>query len=509
MASTLKNNPVLAQLAEDLLNQEPTYIVLGRDTLGFDLSANKTPRATFRALHKEHPQGVILTGFSNGRSLPIRGDALSSLIATDNATNLLTGIVANAIQLLEFANNPTMTKEMGTKTLDRLESSFRALAMNLLQGKGTGQVHAIRWGVTSKLAASDNVPDHTMEINPSGPIARSLANEFRCTVDELQGRYVKIFRHPFLVSAVFQIVFNADVRPHHAQLPRMQARKVLRSDCDGDVIAMFPVFTSYLVEQMTNEDYKNIPNLDPGLLVRGKDHMHEDIGTSGENIYADNAKSTHDKVTQAFTKTNEEWVDQHNTMADLTNRLTPFAYRLADVSACLAATADPKEQQAFRNAATTGSLLEEDFYLSGSGAHPECNRALELWWSSNDMGDTSTRADIKNGLATECNEHLLTKENLLAIYSANRLNKGRFYFLNPMAPRELAERDALAHAIWCIGKGRLLDIHPEAVATISNAIREGRELPNADNILVRMVRNLIHAVSHLLPALQTEAHEVF
>lgn len=416
---------------------EPTVQIqyIGTDALWLE-TEGLTDFELLKAAAGRMPKGVNLHG-SNAGPVWVHPMLLMKLAQPDGFGLELQGLAHSAAELLRLAADPEKAEELGGKGVDRLINLFMAQARGQAQAKRPNQLHAYRWGGSAKVVAADRVEPGTVEIHPHGNVAARLSQLLHCPIDELENKWLLVERHPFVFSCVVQIRINPDLTKNLILANRLDWRRALQADCDGDTGAVFPIKDELMAIAIREELEQVVPESDITALILDRP-CHTDAEWWGEVL----EKSTTDKLEQSFTKSTKEWIASHITMGDYANKYTPFAYRISDIGAAMAAVGMPGG----RLTALIGATIEETFYLGLGGGPKGLDAAMETWFRK--RMTRANQAIVFDGLRTVLNSELMSdREVLTAIARASAINRGRF---DENCPEEL-----LVHAAFQVGKGRI------------------------------------------------------
>lgn len=388
---------------------------------------------------KVYPSGFNLQG-SNAGPVWVHPQMLLNLAQPDGFGLELQGMAHTAAELVRFACDTEKAEELGGKGIDRLIKMFMAQASGQANAKKPNQLHAHRWGGSAKVVAADIVAPGTIEVHPTGHVAARLAKLFKVkNMLDIGGRTMLVERHPFVFSYVVRIIFNEELTGNLILANRLDWRRALQADCDGDTGAVFPINDEATAQAICNELDAVVPGSDVTGLILNRP-CHEDPEWWGEVL----EKSTTDKLEQSFTKTNKDWIDSHILMGEYANKFTPFSYRISDVGAAMAAVGIPGAQMT----ALIGATIEETFYLGLGGGPKELDTALETWFKKK-----MTRANqvlVMGGLAKVINHELITDRDVrTAIARAGAINRGNFDACDP--------QELLVHGAFLVGKGRITE----------------------------------------------------
>lgn len=393
-----------------------------------------------QAIAKQFPNGVNLQG-SNVGPVWIHAERLLGMAHLDGFGLEMQGIVQVACEVIRLAADPVKAQELGGEGVDRLLKSFIGHARNRAISKRVNQLHAFRFGVSSKVAGADRVEPRTVEVHPEGRVAARLCQAFKCKVEDLEWKSVLILRHPFILGYVCQIVFNEQLTPNLALVNRLDFRKATHGDFDGDTANYFPIADDKLARRMDDEIRTVVPHNDGALAIRGIASHDKAMEMWGENPFED-GKTTEQKLTQSFTKSVDDWLTSHIKMGDMANKFTPFAYRISDVCSLMAAVGI----EGARESGLMGAIIEEDFYLGLSGGPEGLDEAMETWFKTRKMS-TQVRRIILNGVRTVTAPGFVTGQTAIALLEGARINQGLI--------DAGKVTDVITMIGWMIGKGRV------------------------------------------------------
>lgn len=414
-----------------------TALSIGHETL--DLACfGLSDEDTLKEAAKVYPSGLNLMG-SNAGPVWVHPRMLLSLAQPDGFGLELQGMAHCAAELLRLAADPDKAEELGGQGVDRLIKMFMAQAKGQANAKRPNQLHAHRWGGSAKVVAADIVEPGTIEIHPTGHVAVRLAKLFKIKVEDLGGQYLLVERHPFVFSYVVGIVYNEQLTSNLILANRLDWRRALQADCDGDTGAVFPIKSARVAKAISFELGQVVPDSDVTALILNRP-CHEDSEWWGEVL----EKDTDTKLAQSFTKTSKEWIDTHIRMGEFANKFTPFSYRLSDIGAAMAAVGIPGAQMA----ALIGATVEETYYLGLAGGPKELDVAMETWFKK--KMNRANQVLVFGGLAKVINHDVITDRDVrTAIARASAINRGNFDAFDP--------QELLVHAAFLVGKGRITE----------------------------------------------------
>lgn len=446
------------------------------------------------------PEGVMLR--VEDTLAWIHAKHLKSAGKADDLTGDAVGLVQNACNLLRLAANLELAQEFGAPAAKKLMIAFVAGCRERGVSKKTNQLHAVKLGVASKVALADNIEPGVVQVRRGGNVTKKLKAAFVAMgiieeEDSLDGQYVLVERHPFQLGYVAQIEEVDNLTKNLTLAYRMEFRAVNRGDADGDTLNMFPMPKGW-AKQLKEELEKTVAMtgsvLDAALHIRGVG-IDEDAETWAENPFAEN-KTVAKKLNQTFTMSLDEWLGKHKRMTEYATKYTPFAYRISDVAASMAALGN----EPARTVALMGAVIEEDYYLGLTGGPKELDAGLEVWFNRKDS--KQNRAKIFTGLASVVRPDLLTTPVKIAVLEAARVNQCVIDINDPM--------DALAHFGFLVGKGKTTTGAHKDVSAVSlvRAIRdfsEEEDIRGSERFLVKMA---VAAAKTLAPVMvQEEAQE--
>jgi hypothetical protein len=418
-----------------------TVIRLGHGSIPLDLEG-LSDTEVLEVAAKAYPQGFNVIGNGNQGVTWIHPDYISEMAAGDGVE--LTGLARAGSELVRLAADPERTEALGAKMVNLLLARFRAAAAERATAQKPQQLHSVRFGATAKVVVADRVEWGVLEIHPDGSLARQLCKSFGIKWDDrdnLEDLHVVAVRHPFILAGVQTIVFNTNLTRSLGLVNRLWLRTLNLGDSDGDALAWMPIADGDLARELREQLDDAVPDGDATLLARGICTVDAECERWGENIFTD-GKTAKKKLTQAFAKTPDEWLLTHARMGELANKFTPFAYRISDICALMAAVGVPGS----REASLFGAVVEEDFYLGLSGGPKVLDNALEAWMRAKSMPKTVKQV-ILAGLREVAAPGLITGDVAIALLEGARLNQG---LIDNGDPCELVVRVG-----WLIGKGRI------------------------------------------------------
>lgn len=449
---------------------ELTTLHIGQDALEMDVTG-LGDREVLKALQEAHPAGVLFV--SHEQQVHIDPKQVLALAADDGFAIELTGMGHLAAELVRFACDPEKAELLGTAGVHNVMTRFIGLARDRAYSKGPNQLHAVRFGVSSKVVGADLVEPGTLEVHPDGNVAKALATQ--CQVipaddnedryADLENRFFLVVRHPYIKAGVYQLRFNRWLTKNLVQFNRLDFRKDTKGDYDGDTGNLFEIRSVALALQLRKEIQEAVVDNDSTLAIRGVAAHDPEAEMWGENIYAD-GKTTAKKLDQSFTKTTSEWINSHKAMGEMANKYTPFAYRISDICSAMASVGIPGAALA----GLMGAVIEEDFYLGLSGGPEGLDDAMEAWFRKRMTRETI--ATVMGGLRKAVDPSALTTEVKAALIQGAKINQLRADLNDPAV--------ALVHFAFRVGKGwSSRNVKPEddivgLLASLNEMAQDGR-----------------------------------
>lgn len=422
-------------------------LTLGVDTLAVDVGG-MTDFELLEAVTAAYPKGVNVMGSNFGPAW-VHPKVLVGLAVSDDFGIEATGLAHVAAEILRLASDPKKAIELGGASMDQLLVRFAMMAQDRATSKKPNQVHAHRWGASSKVVASDRVETGTLEICLRGgrnSLARQICRAFKMKWEDfVEGVrageiFVNVLRHPFIYGYVARLVENDELSEKLAMANRREFRTRTSGDYDGDTGNYFPVLNGDLALELAQDLEEAVPEGDPLLAVLGYEGHSQEANLWGENQLAE-GKSLEASLSRTFVKSVDEWLDAHVKMSGYANTYTPYAYRISEVCSILAAVGLPGA----REAGLIGAVVEETFYLGLSGGGQKLDHALEVWFKR--KMNRSNVVELLAGLNSQLSPDAVTSTVRNALVIGSKLNRRKVDMTDPMF--------AIAHAAWRIGKGRV------------------------------------------------------
>lgn len=429
----------------------------------------------------EHAQSVIPHGINlmstNQGPVWVHPERLVALAQTDGFGLELIGIAHTAAELLKLAADPERAQKLGGRHTDKLMLRFARQAEALSKSKRINQPHAVRWGAGAKVAGCDLAERNTIEVSPIGNACRALADAMGCDPSDLENRWFAVLRAPFILGYVVQVVFNSQLSSNLILVNRRQFRNVNKGDFDGDNASFFPIQDEITASDLALEIEEAVPDADSTLAIRGIDGDSAEAEMWGEVV----GKTTEQKLSQSFTRTVDEWLAYHSRMGEYANVSTPYAYRISEVGAMMAALGF----EGARTISLMGAVIEEDYYLGLSGGPEGLDQALALWM--NGKFGREYQKEIFYGLRKAVVADLLTEENRRCLLKAGQINQEKIDLWTPV--------DGLTHLGWLMGKGLLTANGPKSSVSITDKydaiiqMAANPEFPAElrDNVMVKII----------------------
>lgn len=432
------------------VNNRKFSVYVGVDTLTLDGDVSAmTDVDVLKALKTDYPLGVLVRCGDAG-PVWIHAGVLLGSAHLDGFGIETMGLVSTACNLIRLCADVDKAVEFGEPAIKRLIMSFVGQARKRCESKKTNQVHAVRFGVASKVVLADRVEPGIVEIDPAGAVAKRLlaaavkakALDEDATTDDLEDIYVLVERHPFALPYVARIKLNPDLTPSLTLANRIEFRAVNRGDADGDTLNMFIIPDTEMAISIKLELRATVAHTgmiaDSALHVRGVSIL-EDADTWAENPFSD-LKTVEKKMTQSFTMTVDEWLAKHEKMGEYANKYTPFAYRISDIGAAMASLG----VDGAREVALLGAVIEEDFYLGLTGGPKTLDIAMETWFKKT-MNPKTTIPTVLKGIRDVVRPDLLTTSVKWALFDAAGINQGAFDVHDV--------KGVFTHMNWLVGKG--------------------------------------------------------
>ncbi len=417
------------------IRSRTNIIRIGEDALEFE-SAGLDDLELLKAFGKTFKHGVnVGTVDDSAGPVWIHGKALLGLASPDGFGLELTGLSGAACQLIRLACDPERAEALGVPAITRLIKIFESHATNLARAKRPNQIHGVRFGIGAKVVPSDLLEPGNVEIHPDGNVARALARAVGVEPYELEGWHALVLRHPVIMSYVARIGFNDRLTYNLILANRAEFRRVNLGDFDGDGANLFPIRDEAMAIQLAKELEEIVPGMDLLLAIRGIAAEDPEAEKWGEIT----SKTTDEKLAMRFEKTVDTWLDTHAEMGACFNTYTPYAYRISDVCSAMATTG----HAGARIAGLIGAVVEEEFYLSGSGGPDGLDQALAAWFGR--KMNAAGQQVLFGGLRNAVDPAILDQDTRDALARGSMINRGRFDPRDPM--------DAVAYAAWTIGKG--------------------------------------------------------
>lgn len=450
---------------------------VGRDALDLALVEGATDREVLEAAAESFPEGINLAG-SNLGPVWVHPAMILSLGQEDSFGLEFLGLGHTAAELVRLAVDPLYAQTLGAQGCDRLIAILCTQAAALANAKRPNQLHAVRWGGAAKVALGDLVEPGTVEIDPTGNVAKRMAELFRCQPEELAGKDVLVMRHPFILGYVVKLAFNDQLTRNLVLANRLDFRKANQGDADGDQAFLFPIRNERLAARLAEQLEAIVPNADVTDWAFAKP-CHEDADNWGEVL----SKSTEDKLGQSFAKTVNDWVRSHIKLGDYANRLTPFSYRISNIGACMAAAGIAGGQEM----ALIGAILEESFYIGLTGGPEALDQAMDVWFNKR-MTQANQRI-LFEGLEAVLDESLIHNPAVrTGLARGASINQNRFDAYDP--------QDLLVHMAFHVGKGSLTTKMDKGHLTVIHALADAGRL--GDNVVAQA---LAYAGAKLGPVL--------
>lgn len=449
--------------------------MLGRDAITADFTG-LTDMEILGEAQTVAPHGINLMSTNQG-PVWVHPERLVALAQTDGFGLELIGIARTAAELLKLAADPERAQKLGGRFVDRMMLRFARQAEALSKSKRINQPHAVRWGAGAKVAGCDKTAPYTLEVHPTGNACQALADAMGCDPSDLENRWFLILRAPFILGYAVQVVFNSQLSSNLVLVNRLEFRKVTKGDFDGDNASFFPIKDDTVASDLALEIAEAVPDTDSTLAIRGMSAESEEAEMWGEIV----SKTTGQKLSQSFTKTVDEWLALHSKMGDYANVRTPYAYRISEVGAMMAALGSPGAQMV----SLMGAVIEEDYYLGLSGGPDGLDHALELWMNGKFGRDD--QKDLFYGLRKAVVADLLTEDNRRCLLKAGKINQEKIDLWTP--------EDALTHMGWLMGKGLLTANGPKSSVSVTekyDAIIQMAAHPEfpaelRDNVMVKII----------------------
>ena len=473
-----------------------TTVGLGENQLDLHVKG-MDDRTVLETLADVLPKGINVWAGENAGPVWVNPTEILALSHPDGFGLELIGIAHTAAEIIRLAADQRKAELLGVGVCARYIKLFEWQADERSQSKRINQLHGVRWGSGVKVVCAERVAPGTFRYNPDGAWARKCSQmtglfigervvraddpetqpDYTVDVDEIAYEHFLWERHPFLGPLLLQAIPNINVTRGTVMFNRSDWRRATKGDEDGDTGNAFWVQPEY-VQHLKTQLSHVLPLNDCHLLVRGIE-SHEKVAEMwGENIYED-GKTTQSRLDMSFTKPSDAWIASHAKMADCANRLTPFAYRISDIEAAMAALGI----FGAADAAILGAVIEEDFYLGLTGGPEALDEAMETWFRK--KLTRSAIAKMLAGIRTIADPALLTTEVKAALIAGSKYNQGRFDPYDPVG--------AIVKLTWLIGKGLTTRTHsnnPDPIGRLNTvAFLAGEtDIPNAvrDNLIGKM-----------------------
>jgi hypothetical protein len=234
------------------------------------------------------------------------------------------------------------------------------------------QLYRHKLGTIAKVVPSWALPENTWAVDPTSEVAVLLAKQFACKVDELDGKYGIVGRHPVSAVAVRQVRLITGLG-NVFLVNESDFRTFNLGDTDGDQGFLLPIKDEDQAKSLQAAISKMVPGGDLRLAVLG---IHANDPRC--KLFGEVPKSTETLENighKLVTKSEEAWVLTADEQAHTAVATCGSAYKLGEFASFLAGLG-----QISITAALVGAVLYEDRGLCGDVTSLALKTAFSLFF---------------------------------------------------------------------------------------------------------------------------------